>query len=95
MSLLVAFLCAFRRHLTQVIIRPFYGRPNMAIWPHFGHIGTAIKWPNEYLYGMSTEKCTEMLQPGEGIKKIKQLPKKLWPKQMMANFPLYFLTFPL
>ena len=67
----------------------------MATFQPYGHIGMAIKWPNEYLYGVSTEKCTEMQQPGEGIKKIKQLHKKLWPKQITANYPLYFRTFPL
>ena len=63
----------------------------LAIWP----FGMAIKRPNEYLCGVSTEKYTKMQQSGEGIKKIKQLHKKLWPKQITANFPLYFRTFPL
>ena len=36
-----------------------------------------------------------MMQFDEGIKKIKPLGKKLWPKQIKANFPLYFQTFPL
>ena len=67
------------------------------IWPLYelGHIGTAIKWTNEYLCGVATEKSTKKQQSGEGIKKIKQLHKKLWPKQITDNFPLYFWTFPL
>ena len=47
----------------------------------------AIFWPNEYLFGVSTEKYKNMQQSGEGIKKIKQLHKQLWPKQTTANFP--------
>ena len=58
-------------------------------WP-YGHFGMAIKRPNEYLCGVSTEKYTKTQQSGEGIQKIKQLHKKLWPKQITANFPLYF-----
>ena len=35
---------------------------------------------------MSTENYVKMMQSEEGIKKIKQLGKKLWPKQIMAKF---------
>ena len=77
----------------QFILRPHFG--HMAtFWP-YGYIGMAIKRSIEYLCGVSTEKYTKMQQSGEGIKKIKQLYKKLWPKQITANFPLYFLPFPL
>ena len=44
---------------------------------------------------MSTENYAKMMQSEEGIKKIKQLGKQLWPKQIQANFPLYFRTFDL
>ena len=44
---------------------------------------------------MYTENYANMIQSEEGIKKINQLGKKLWPKQIKANFPLYFQTFPL
>ena len=37
---------------------------------------------------VSTEKYTKMQQSGEGIKKINQLHKKSWPKQITGNFPL-------
>ena len=75
------------------------------LWQHFGHMATfwpngytgmAIKRSNEYLCGgVSTVKYTKMKQSGEGIKKIKGLHNKLWPKQITANFPLYFWTFPM
>ena len=44
---------------------------------------------------MSTENYAKKMQFDEGSKKIKSLGKKLWPKQIKANFPLYFQTFPL
>ena len=44
---------------------------------------------------MSTENYAKMMHFDEGIKKIKPVGKKLWPKQIKANSPLYFRTFPL